>query len=235
MELYYYKGQPTKYSVEKDGRVYSHLTNKYMVGVLNKRGYRRYLLTIQTGHKVSVFAHRMVMETYCPIESSENFQVNHKDNNPDNNHLDNLEWVTPAENIHYACYKDKNTKVYAYNDEKKLVKQWESLAALYKETKFNIGLIGRAFQNRDYKYKINGYYWSNVPLDDFKTINPPNTGKARAIGQYTLDGILIKTYQSRGQAARELGVNGGHITECCQHKIPTYKGYKWEYLNEDIV
>ena len=45
--------------------------------------------------------HRLVLETFSPIENSENYEVNHKDCNIKNNSLDNLEWCTSKENTDY--------------------------------------------------------------------------------------------------------------------------------------
>ncbi len=44
------------------------------------------------------FAHRLVMYTWCPIEDREAFTVDHLDHNKRNNRVDNLEWVSQAEN-----------------------------------------------------------------------------------------------------------------------------------------
>jgi len=98
MELYFYKGQPTRYSVEKDGRVYSHITNKYMNGSIGKNGYKKYLLTLPNHEKKALFAHRMVMETYCPNPNSKFLEINHIDGNKLNNDISNLEWTTRIEN-----------------------------------------------------------------------------------------------------------------------------------------
>ena len=68
--------------------------------------------------KIDVSAHRVVAETWMPIDeyppvpkevwdkSDESMKqcirdmaiVDHKDNNPRNNHVSNLQWVTPKEN-----------------------------------------------------------------------------------------------------------------------------------------
>lgn len=43
-------------------------------------------------------AHRLVMLTWRPTDEAENLTVDHKDHNKRNNSLENLEWVTYAEN-----------------------------------------------------------------------------------------------------------------------------------------
>lgn len=48
-----------------------------------------------------VTVHRLVAETWMPCDW-EGFQVNHRDCDKANNDLDNLEWVTPAENQQHA-------------------------------------------------------------------------------------------------------------------------------------
>ena len=46
--------------------------------------------------------HRLIMETWKPHSDSQNLQVNHIDGNKKNNHIDNLEWCTPLENIQHS-------------------------------------------------------------------------------------------------------------------------------------
>jgi hypothetical protein len=50
-----------------------------------------------TAHK-HVKAHRVVMLTWRPTANAENLTIDHLDHNKRNNALDNLEWVTEAEN-----------------------------------------------------------------------------------------------------------------------------------------
>lgn len=49
----------------------------------------------------SFLLHRLIMQTFCPVDNSE-LEVNHKDLNKLNNRLSNLEWVTHKENMDHA-------------------------------------------------------------------------------------------------------------------------------------
>lgn len=45
--------------------------------------------------------HRLIAQAYIPNPENKP-QINHKDGNPLNNHIDNLEWVTQSENMQHA-------------------------------------------------------------------------------------------------------------------------------------
>lgn len=66
---------------------------------LNKRGYLRVAFR-KDGKLVNKPVHRLVAQTFIP--NPDNLpQVNHKDCNPQNNSVSNLEWCTPEYNIEY--------------------------------------------------------------------------------------------------------------------------------------
>lgn len=48
--------------------------------------------------------HRLMMKIFKPVENMDELEVNHIDGNPQNNTLENLEWVTPEEN--HKHYKE---------------------------------------------------------------------------------------------------------------------------------
>lgn len=67
----------------------------------DKDGYK--LLSISKDKKAHTEkAHRLVLKTFQPNINSNNLQVNHIDGIKSNNKLDNLEWVTPKENMAHA-------------------------------------------------------------------------------------------------------------------------------------
>lgn len=234
MKVYYYNSQPTNYSVTEDGKVYNNQTKKWLKGKINKRGYRWFHLKIDGKDKLCS-CHRMVLETYCPNPNSKTLEINHKDGDKLNNCLENLEWMTKQENIQHAI--DNNLiftqPVYAFDDNRKLIGYWSSLAELKRMTGWQIGPISRNCKEEK-RVKINGYYWNYSPEPNFE-IFKITSGKAKPLGQYDLNGNLIETYPSRSSAAKALNCNPFHISEACNGKIKSYKGFVWKYLIDDIV
>lgn len=67
---------------------------------IDKQGYERINLC-KNCKKYYKSVHSLVLETFvglCPA----GMQCNHKDGNKTNNHIDNLEWVTPSDNQKHA-------------------------------------------------------------------------------------------------------------------------------------
>jgi hypothetical protein len=62
------------------------------------------------GKKKNCRIHRLVLETYNPVEGMENLQVNHRDECHDHNWLNNLEWMTQKENNNYGTHNARSAK-----------------------------------------------------------------------------------------------------------------------------
>jgi len=87
--------------------LYNSKTKKYPKGNISLTGYRIYNFSFN-GVKKTLYAHRMVAETYIPNNDPNKNCVNHIDGNKLNNNVNNLEWVTRAENNRHAVYTDLN-------------------------------------------------------------------------------------------------------------------------------
>lgn len=61
-------------------------------------GYRRYKLVTPAGKRV-LLAHRLVLEAFVGPASTSKHQCAHGDGDRQNNHISNLRWATPKENI----------------------------------------------------------------------------------------------------------------------------------------
>jgi hypothetical protein len=94
------KGYEGLFKVSNHGRVYGIQRSKYIVPNVDNIGYYGARLTV---NKVTVRKrlHRLVAEHFIPNPDNKP-EVNHKDRDKSNNHIDNLEWVTHSENIQHS-------------------------------------------------------------------------------------------------------------------------------------
>lgn len=103
-----YPGDPL-IEVTKDGDIRHSQNKKFYHPKPNKQGY----LVFHTSRdkiKKAYFIHRVVMETFAPIENADLYYVDHIDGNRTNNTLSNLRWCSAAANALYR--KDNNQKSY---------------------------------------------------------------------------------------------------------------------------
>lgn len=101
--------------------------------------------------------HRLVAETFLPNPNNLP-QVNHKDENPLNNCVDNLEWCDCKYNINYGTHNLKNgkahqKKVQQYTTDGILINEWDSI----KEASESLNTELKCF--RDLKNKHKNFIW----------------------------------------------------------------------------
>ena len=85
------------YTIDTNGNVFSKRKNKYLKQTINKFGYCK--VTLQKNKLKKMFSvHRLVASAFIPNLSNLP-QVNHINGNKQDNKFENLEWVTPKENM----------------------------------------------------------------------------------------------------------------------------------------
>lgn len=89
-----------KYHITPAGEVYNTVTGRMLKPFQNERGYNM-ISVCANGKKRTLKIHRLVALHFIPPVDGK-LQVNHKDGNKQNNHVDNLEWCTNAENNKHA-------------------------------------------------------------------------------------------------------------------------------------
>ena len=92
------------YSVTKDGKVYSHKSNRFLTGYINYKHHDTYTkVTIGDVNKKlhTKSIHRLVAYSFLTKPFDKNV-VNHKDGDKNNNDISNLEWVTVEENNEHS-------------------------------------------------------------------------------------------------------------------------------------
>ena len=97
------KGYEGIYAISNYGRVKNIATDKILSPVNNSKGYYKVELRKEKIGK-RYYIHRMVAEAFLPNPNNKT-EVNHRDSNPSNNHISNLEWVSSSENTKHAVYK----------------------------------------------------------------------------------------------------------------------------------
>lgn len=91
-----------KYEASNTGKVRNKATLHELSPNRNSKGYRHVVLygkNKQDKHTMGV--HRAVALAFIPTNDT-SLTVNHIDQNPDNNSVENLEWMTNEENIKYS-------------------------------------------------------------------------------------------------------------------------------------
>ena len=140
-------GYESFYQVSNLGRVkslnYNHTGKEEILKegwVHYKNGGYRSVNLCKNGKRKTHLVHRLVAEAFIP--NPDNLPcINHKDENPSNNCVNNLEWCTQEYNINYGSRNKKVSKklskpLLQLTKDLQLIKLWESASEVEKNTGF---------------------------------------------------------------------------------------------------
>lgn len=154
----------TKYQISNTGKVINKKTGLQLKPMYNKKGYQYVHLSINRYKSVKWYIHRLVGFHFIPNPYNKP-QINHKDGNPSNNNVDNLEWCTNDENQKHAVLNDLHFQGEKHKDSKFTNDSIKILPDLIKSgftLKMINKLTGVAIQNL---YKIfKGKSWKQLNL-----------------------------------------------------------------------
>ena len=101
----------SKYEIYEDGRIWSKVKNKFLKPSKQKNGYIKVNLIDNEGKKHTERLHKVTFFAVNGLwEYPEGMQINHKDENKENNHINNLELVTAKENINFGTRNERHAK-----------------------------------------------------------------------------------------------------------------------------
>lgn len=128
------------HKISKSGDVYSILTEKILKPFQNLGGYRNIKLT----NKLHFSIHRLVAKAYIPNPNNYPL-VNHKDGNPSNNTVENLEWCSHSQNSVHAVRigLNKSSKKVNKIKNRKIIKTYNSITEAAKD----VGVTRMAITN----------------------------------------------------------------------------------------
>lgn len=244
------KGYEGLYEVSNKGRVKSlnyHSTGKEFLLRHDVRN-SHHRVTLSKGGKVKkIFVHRIVYGTfvgnlpkYKPTgigNGDKMWVINHKDENPHNNCIENLEVVTITENNRYGSFgqkvsEGKSMQVYQYDLNGNLIKKWKSTMECDKNG-FSSSKVSKCCMGKRLTHK--GFIWSykeftNEELQR-KIIHTKHTldkHLIRPIYQYTQDGELVKIWKNEAEP-KKYGYRQSNISNCCLGKQKTHQGFIWSF------
>ena len=149
--LIYNHKQYANFTISIHGEIKNTKTNHIYKIQYNKKGYA--IVTLPMGKRENVKSirlHKALAETFIPNPNKYNI-VHHKDNNPSNFDLSNLEWVSNKINISYSLQdREKQTP---YFNNRKLTAQ-------------NVADIRQNEQHLSYQQLANRYHVSKTTINN---------------------------------------------------------------------
>ena len=230
-----------KYEVSNLGRVRSLSYNgtgeiKFLKQSTNKRGYKRVGLC-KNGKMKNCYVHRLVAITFIPNPNNHK-EVNHKDENPANNNVNNLEWCTSEYNNNYGTRnkragESKKGKSFSEEHKKKLSESHKGKHRS-EETKKKI--------SKSLRGENSPFYGKHLSEEHKKKMSESHKGKykgkdhpgSKPILMYDKEGNFIKRFDCVADASEYFGKDRScsNITLCLRGINKTAYGFIFKYENK---
>lgn len=120
--------------------------------------------------------------------------------------------------------------VYQYSLSGDLIKKWNSIADVERETGYRGSSITSACKGRI--KQSYGFIWSREEKEQSYFSGSTLLGskrKNRPVLQFSKEGEFIKKWPSATEAARKLGFDSSSISKACRGKTTFYKGFIWKF------
>lgn len=120
--------------------------------------------------------------------------------------------------------------VYQYSLSGDLIKKWNSIADVERETGYRGSSITSACKGRI--KQSYGFIWSREEKEQSYFSGSTLLGskrKNRPVLQFSKEGEFIKKWPSATEAARKFGFDSSSISKACRGKTTFYKGFIWKF------
>lgn len=148
------------YYVSDKGDVYSVKTQVFLVGGLTYSGYK--IVTLRKNSKnYTKMVHRLVAQHFISNPQNKK-QVNHKNGIKSDNRVENLEWVTPEENMWHAFnilkIKKRKSRPILQIKDKQIIAEYKGIVEAAKINNLSKGNICMCCCGK--RNKTGGYQWA---------------------------------------------------------------------------
>jgi len=124
-----------------------------------------------------------------------------------------IHFIPNPDNLPLVCHKDEtldeNWFLYNWADNLFWWTHSDNMKDMANKNRWSLYLIGNTFA----KWK----FWKDH-------------NRSKKVNQYTIDGILLKEWDSIADVQRNLSINHAHISAVCLLKRKTAGGFIWRYL-----
>jgi len=129
---------------------------------VDRLGYTRVVLSNKCNCR-TFLVHRLVAEAFIPNPNNLPY-INHKDENPSNNCIDNLEWCTQKYNVNYGTTQQRHSitngkSINQYDLQGNFINNWQSASHASRALGINRSNIWRCCNGYTKKMNYKGYKW----------------------------------------------------------------------------
>lgn len=220
------------YSVDEAGYIYSSEIGRALKPRDNGRGYMQIQLKLKGARKWRhAYVHILIAKAFIPNPDGLP-EVNHKDENKRNNHVENLEWVTRADNNRYGTKNERMIRtrcedIYVYDSLLNFVGKFIGMAEATRQT---IGYVDTRAKNR----RIKDYFYLSSAIENFDVDEFLNIAEGSAYRTVVVENINSgeKIYFATNREARRFFDNKVNVTDAIKHNWlvrKTYRIYNLDY------
>lgn len=222
----------SNYLVTSTGLIYSYYKRGYLTTYIATDGYHKVLL--QEENQVKCFSiHRLVAQAYLESDPKRRI-VNHKDSDPGNNNISNLEYVTSRENSAHSYDMGNSShrrKIVKMIDpiNRSVIRQFPSTVEASSVTKISGSHISACCYNK--RRSAGGYLWQFEEEVGIRELRPKITRACRVEQIDLQTNQVLQVFSSMAEAAMLTGSQCEAISAVCNGRRNKHMGWGWRKSN----